>query len=421
VFIHELGHFLFAKWAGIRVEKFSLGFPPKLISKKWGETEYSIGIIPLGGYVKMAGDNPHEVTEGKPWEFMSKKVWQRFFVVFAGPLMNFILAVVVLAGLYTFRGKEADFVQVGNVLEGSPAEMAGIRTGDQILTVDKYDVRSYSQIVAVIFEKIEEPVEVKWRRENQVFYDTLITTRDSIINSDGDTVAYGDLGAGAVVIIGAVDPEKQAYQAGLREGDIIVAANGIPVKSFRHLTSIVYPEAGKELELNWRRGDQDFSARLIPQPEMLIYPDGDTATVGMVGIAARPAYTKLNVFVALGAGFNQSAYYVVKIFEFIGGLISREVAPSEIGGPIFIGKLAGQTARAGIDVLLEFLALLSINLAVLNLLPIPIFDGSHIVFLFWEKIKGAPPSIKTRVIVQQIGLAFILFLVIFVTFNDITR
>jgi len=332
VFIHELGHFLVAKWAGIRVDKFSLGFPPKIISKKWGETEYAIGAIPLGGYVKMAGENPGEESTGEPYEFMSKPVWKRFLVIFAGPFMNFVLAALVLTGLYFFRGKEVQAVFIGEVSQDSPAAAAGIEPGDRILTVDGVEINNFQDMAGIIYKKVNEPVMISWERNGQEFSKAITTYKTKVEQIGGDSVE-----------------------------------------------------------------------------------------VGMIGISPKAVFKRLGFFTATSAGIRQSAVYVKMVVEFVWGLVSRQVDAREIGGPILIGKLAGATAKAGFDVLMEFLALLSINLAVLNILPIPVFDGGHLLFLAVEKVKGSPVSIKARLIAQQIGIAFILILVIFVTFNDITR
>ena len=332
VFIHELGHFLVAKWVGIKVLKFSLGFPPSIISKKWGETEYALGLIPLGGYVKMAGENPAEESSGAPYEFMSKKVWQRFLVIFAGPFMNFVLAVVVLAGLFFFRGQEVPEVYIGSVSEGGPAAMAGIVEGDRIVSVAGEEVTSFRGMASIIYEKIEEPLEIVWMHGDETKTATMLTYRDMVATSSGDSVA-----------------------------------------------------------------------------------------VGKIGIGSMPVFKPMGFFPAVNAGFNQSVFYVKMVFSFVLGLITRTVDLSDVGGPIFIGQLAGDTAKAGFDVLLEFLALLSVNLAVLNILPIPVFDGGHLIFLIIEKIKGSPLSLKTRMMAQQVGIAFILILVVFVFYNDINR
>ncbi len=333
IFFHELGHFLLAKWAGIRVEKFSLGFPPSIISKKWGETIYAIGAIPLGGFVKMAGEQPgEESTHGEPYEFMSKPVWKRFLVIFAGPAMNFVLAILLLSGLYLVRGKEVEKVFIGQISPESPAETAGIKTGDYIAEIDGIPVTTFGEMAEIIHKKIEEPLAVTWYRGETKYIDTLITKRDYALTSEGDSTA-----------------------------------------------------------------------------------------VGIIGVGAMPVYEPLGLFGALGAGAGQAVFYTEKTFEFVFGFFTGKSRPGDVGGPYFIAKVAGATARAGFDILLEFMALLSVNLAVLNILPVPVLDGGHIVMLAAEKIKGSPLSMKVRMIFQQIGIAFLLILVILITFNDITR
>jgi len=332
IFIHELGHFIVAKRSGIKVEKFSLGFPPSIFSRKWGDTEYAIGVIPLGGFVKMAGENPGEEMSGAPWEFMSKPVWKRFLVIFAGPFMNFVLAVTILAGLFFFRGKEVEKVFIGKVSEDSPAAQAGIQDGDNIIEIDGTSITSFTQMAEVIRGKVEEPIVVTWMRGEREFRDTLVTMKSMAVTREGDSVA-----------------------------------------------------------------------------------------VGVIGVGSKAVYQPLGVFTSIGEGFNQTIFYVVKTFEFIGGFFSGASKAKDVGGPIFIAQLAGATARAGFDILLEFMALLSVNLAVLNILPIPVLDGGHIMFLIAEKFKGSPLSLKVRMVFQQIGIAFILLLVILITFNDLTR
>ncbi len=332
IFFHELGHFLVAKKAGIRVEKFSLGFPPTILSKKWGETEYAIGIIPLGGYVKMAGENPFDENKGEPWEFMSKPPWKRFLVIFAGPFTNFLLAAVVLAGIYFFRGSPVDAVYIDKVKPDYPAAMTGIEPGDKIISVD-----------------------------------------------------------------------------------------GTKINSFEKMADIIGPKAGSTVVVSWERGNQLFTDTMATIAENEKLSNGDSVVISRIGVERRIVYKRLGLFAAIGTGFSESAYYVQKVFEFVWGLISRKVDVSNIGGPIVIGKYAGITARAGFDVLMEFLALLSVNLAVLNVLPIPVLDGGHLLFLLIEKIKGSPVSAKSRIVAQQVGMAFLIMLIIFVTYNDITR
>ena len=332
IFFHELGHFLVAKKSGIRVEKFSLGFPPAIISKKYGETTYAIGLIPLGDYVKMAGENPYEETTGEPWEFMSKPLWKRFLVIFAGPFMNFVLAVLVLAGLYFFRGKEVDSVFIGDVEKDSPAAQAGILPGAKIISLDGVTIGSFSQMSEMVSQKAGQSIFVEWEQGGELFADSVGTYIDHPV-----TVA------------------------------------------------------------------------------------GDTIEITRIGVTSKIVFKRMGFFSSIATGFSQSVFYVKKVFEFVWGLISRKVDVSGIGGPIVIGKYAGATARAGFALLLEFLALLSVNLAVLNVLPIPVLDGGHLLFLLIERIKGSPLSIKSRLVAQQIGMAFLIILIIFVTYNDIAH
>ncbi len=332
VFIHDLGHFLVAIRAGIRVDKFSLGFPPTLISRKIGETEYAIGVIPLGGYVKMAGDNPDVERTGAPYEFMSKPPWKRFFVISAGPLMNFVLAVIIISGLFYFRGQEIERAVIGDVMPDGPAEAAGLLPDDYIVNIDGVEINSTAEMIAEIKDKIEQPLFISWMRSDKLMSDTIVTFRDIGVTREGDTVE-----------------------------------------------------------------------------------------VGKIGITTGRAYEKLGLFTSIGAGFNKSVDYTVATFQFIGGFFSGKSNAGDVGGPIFIAKIAGATARAGFDILLEFMALLSVNLAVLNILPIPVFDGGHLMFLIAEKLKGSPLSMKIRMVAQQVGLVFILLLIVLITYNDITR
>jgi regulator of sigma E protease len=336
IFFHELGHFLVAKKSGIRVERFSLGFPPKLIGKKIGDTEYCISWIPLGGYVKMAGEEPDEKEiKGEPWEFMSKPVHKRALVVFAGPAMNFILAILIFWGLIFFAGKQEihqDTNQIGLVAPGGPADMAGIKPGDRITSINGIEVSTFRQMAKIIYEQVEKPVEVKWRRDGEKYTAMITTFKDRILDERGEIKYVGKIGIG-------------------------------------------------------------------------------------------PSYTtvKAGFFRSLLEGIETSVFILVESVKFIIGLITGTASVKLLGGPIFIAQVAGQTAKTGIVSLLSFMALLSINLSLVNVLPIPVLDGGHLLFLGIEKIKGSPLSIKQRMAMQQIGLAFLILLVIFVTYNDFLR
>ena len=336
IFVHELGHFLVAKKSGIRVERFSLGFPPRLIGKKIGDTEYCISWIPLGGYVKMAGEEPDEKElKGEPWEFMSKPVRTRALVVFAGPAMNFILAILIFWGIIFLAGRQEiheDTNQIGLVAPGGPADKAGIKSGDQIISINGIEVSTFKDMAEIIHQQVEKPVEVKWRRDEEEYTAMITTYKDRVLDEEGQFKYIGKIGIG-------------------------------------------------------------------------------------------PTYTTIKVgfFRALLEGIDTSIFILVETIKFIIELITGTASIKLVGGPVFIAQVAGQTAKTGIVSLLSFTALLSVNLCLINVLPIPVLDGGHLLFLGIEKIKGKPLSLKQRAAMQQIGLAFLILLIIFVTYNDFLR
>ncbi|KPL00965.1 MAG: hypothetical protein AMJ91_02345 [candidate division Zixibacteria bacterium SM23_73_3] len=336
IFFHELGHFLVAKKSGIRVEKFSLGFPPKMIGKKIGDTEYCISWIPLGGYVKMAGEDPDETKiEGKPFEFMSKPVGIRALVVAAGPVMNLILAIFIFWGIIFFRGMQEihdETAQVGLVAAGGPADEAGIKPGDTIISINGVEVTTFREMAQIIYQHVEKPVEVKWERDGKEFASQITTFKDRVMDEKGEMMEVGKIGIG-------------------------------------------------------------------------------------------PNYTTIKVgfFKAFWEAVNMAIFILVESIKFIVGLITGTASVKLLGGPLFIAQAAGETAKTGFVSLLSFMALLSVNLSLINILPIPVLDGGHLLFLSIEKIKGSPLSLKQRATMQQIGLAFLILLIIFVTYNDLLR
>jgi regulator of sigma E protease len=336
IFFHELGHFLVAKRSGIRVERFSLGFPPKMIGKKIGDTEYCISWIPLGGYVKMAGEDPDEAkVEGKPDEFSSKPVSVRALVVAAGPVMNFLLAIFIFWSIFFFRGDRLahfDSTEVGSVAAGDPADKAGIQVGDRIVAVNGVEVDSFLQMARLIYRHVEEPVEIKWVRDGRQFSAQITTFKDHEVDENGEMKDVGKIGIG-------------------------------------------------------------------------------------------PSYTtvKVGFFKSIASATDMAWFILVESAKFIIGFFTGTSSVKLLGGPLFIAQTAGETARSGFISLLSFMALLSVNLSLINILPIPVLDGGHLLFLGIEKVKGTPLSLKQRATMQQIGLALLLLLIILVTYNDLLR
>jgi len=335
IFVHELGHFAVAKWCGIRVETFSLGFPPKMIGFRKGETEYCISWIPLGGYVKMAGEKPEEEDiQGRPYEFMSKPIWQRALVIFAGPAMNYVLTVFLLFAIYFFQGEPIDdpSAKIGLVVAGEPAAAAGLQPGDMIIGVDDSTVASFNDMYR------------------------LITNRP-----------------------------------------------------------------GEQVNLSWLRGDDTMSAFVTTRVDTAMDMQGEVVQVGKIGVGKLVEYQPMGLGKAFVEGFLATNQYVAQIFKFLSDVITGSVSSKLIGGPIFIAQAAGEAAKQGFVSVLFLAAILSVNLCVVNLVPIPVLDGGQLLFLLIEKIKGSPVSMRGRAIAQQIGLVFLIVLIIFVTKNDIWR
>ncbi|KAA3613921.1 MAG: RIP metalloprotease RseP [Calditrichaeota bacterium] len=332
VFIHELGHFIFAKLAGIRVERFSLGFPPRMFGIKIGDTDYCISWLPLGGYVKMSGmvdESLEGSLKGEPWEFMSKSLPKRFMAIFAGPAFNYILAVLLFGWVTWSDGVRTPFHPfINEVVQGSPAEKAGFLANDAILTIDGH---------------------------------TTETVRQSI--------------------------------------DIFSA------------------NANKLLQVQILRDEQEITIPVTPE----LNPDTQTGRIG-IGIGQQYTFQSVSFLQSMQYGFAETIYITQLLGEAIGDMfLGEESVKESIAGPIGIAKMVGEAAEAGLNVLLRFMAFLSLQLAILNLLPIPALDGGHIVFILVEGIMKRPPKMKTRMVIQQLGMVFLLCLMVFIIFNDLTR
>ncbi|MFQ5499312.1 MAG: RIP metalloprotease RseP [Candidatus Zixiibacteriota bacterium] len=336
IFIHELGHFLVAKRVGIRVEKFSLGFPPNIFSRTFGDTTYCIGVIPLGGYVKMAGEHPEDGQTGAPDEFMSKSVWQRAAVIFAGPFMNYVLAIFLLIGIVYSTGQP------------------------------RYD-------------------------EGRI-------------------------------LVGQVSEDSPAAGAGLLEGDQIIGLNGEQVSQFDSLRTRLNGFVSEEIELIWIHEGDTVSQKMTTMTVPTLTEDGEIDSVGIIGFRQHAVgYDRFGLVESAQRGFIGAHVIVYETVRFVKQLVTGQISGKMVGGPLFIAQQSGKEARKGAFFLFRFMALLSVNLAVINVLPIPVLDGGQLVFLAVEKIKGGPLSLKARAISQQIGILVVLTVVLAVTYNDIVR
>jgi regulator of sigma E protease len=335
IFVHELGHFLAAKSMGVKVLKFSLGFGPKLIGKKIGDTDYMISALPVGGYVRMAGENPSEEIseEEKSYSYLSQKTWKKIVIASAGSLFNFFFAVFVLWIVFMAGVPVPDPV-VGELTEGYPAAEAGILSGDRIVSINGTVVDDWEEMAQIIK------------------------------SSDG---------SGLMFVV-------------MRDGE--------------ELTIPVIPVMG-----------DGYSEFLTPQKQY------------MIGIAQSGEFhiVKRGPLSAFAEGVTESIYYVTLTYRVIGKMFTGEVPLNNIGGPILIAQIAGETARQGIVTFLSFLALISINLAILNLLPVPVLDGGHLLFFVIEGIIRRPISLKVKEVALQIGLVLLVVLMVLAFYFDIAR
>lgn len=334
IVFHEFGHFIFAKLFGVGVLTFSVGFGPKIWVKKKGETEYALSAFPLGGYVKMVGEDPDEEVKATDIEksFAHKSLLQRTLIVAAGPGFNLLLAVFFLIPVFLFYG------------------------------------------VPVLSN-----------------------------------------------MVGAVEDAGPAAQAGLQKGDRIVEVNGKPIKEWEDLSSSIKESGGEPLALRLQRNGQETTVNVQPRKKEVKNIFGETKEDWMIGIGSQVSIEKGDPGLAIGRAFTQTYEYSKLTLLGLYKMITREVSPRNLGGPIMIAQMAGQQAQEGIGSFLAFLAVLSINLGVLNLLPVPVLDGGHLVFFAAEAIIGRPVSMKYREKAQQVGIFLLLLLMIFVFANDIFR
>lgn len=408
VFVHELGHFLVAKRAGIRVERFSLGYPPKMIGITIGETEYCISWIPFGGYVKVAGmaDVGTADTSGAPWEFPSKPIWVRMAVIAAGPFMNFAFAFVAFLGLFVAYGIDTYDTTAVLPAEHSPAAQAGVLRGDQVLRVAGERVANEHQLRQALKATHRRGAELEVQRGNQVLQLSLPAA---------DQENYG-LDPLLLTAVGQVVPDMPAAQIGLQPGDRIIGVAGQPVADWEQMKEQISRHPGESIQLEWERENQRLQAQITP----VAHTEGDKS-VGQIGIAPKVSQAAVGAGEALrlsGRVLYNSSWMIL---DFIRQLFQGDRSTEELGGPLRIAQMAGQTGEQGLKSFISFLAMLSVNLAIINLLPIPVLDGGLLTFLALEAIRRRPLTLRQQQVFQQVGLAIMLFIMVLVTFNDLNQ
>jgi len=426
IFIHELGHFLFAKVLGVRVLKFSLGFGPKIIGKKIGDTEYILSSVPLGGYVKMLGESPDDELdeEEKPFAYKSHPVWKRGLIVAAGPLFNLAFAVLLFFVIFV-SGIPTSYPDIGKITEHSPAAKAGLMTGDRVLEVDGNIVQSWEEVDEFVHKSSGRTLLFKVKRGEDVIKIPVTPVRKTGKNLFGEDEEYWDIGVSPLIypVIGEVIKGEPADNAGMKMGDKIIEIDNTPIKTWQDMTEIIHSSPDKLLRFKIEREDRIIELSIEPEKKTLSIPGFEEQELGIIGIKhtgndfikkyALPEATALSV----EKTWDVSVLTLIVIVK----LIQRALPTEVIGGPIFIFQMAGEQAARGLLDFFFFMAIINVNLGILNLLPIPILDGGHILFLGIEAIRRKPLNEKIIAISQKVGIAVIIMIMVFAFYNDIMR
>ncbi len=427
IFVHEFGHFIVARALGVGVTKFSFGFGPRIFGVKRGETEYLVSAIPLGGYVKLVGESEGEDVPAEQAErsFWHKPVRVKMAVVFAGPLGNLVFAVLVFWAVFLW-GVQVVTARI-EVAPGSPAAAAGLATGDLVTGVGNAPVANFEDLDAAVRRgKPGVPMAVTARRGAETIAVTVVPTTVEAHNEFGQSVRETGIGVKMLVRsrISEVVANTPAARAGLKKGDLVVRIGSAPVTTWEEVSNRIRgAKADQPLPIVVRRGDREIEFSVTPEMQEGTGPGGEKIREPRIGIVQSPetVIQRLGPFRAFAKAADRTWYLVTLTVEVVGKLITRVVPAKSLGGPILIAQIAGAQAQQGLYSFLLFLGLLSVNLGILNLLPIPILDGGHILFFAIEGVLRKPLSLQARALAQQVGLALILMLVALVFYNDIAR
>ncbi len=419
IFIHELGHFVAAKLTGMRVDRFSIGFPPRAVGKKIGDTDYCISWVPIGGYVKIAGmidesmDTDFLSAPPQPWEFRSKPLWARVVVISAGVFMNVLLAFTIFWWLSYSSGKlTKETTRIGHVVEGSAAAQAGFQRGDSILSVNGTHVSSWEELDNLVYlENLGNPMTFEVVRNGG----RVSLFSPARVRTDSAGESFGIIEAYTAAVIRNVEASMPAEKLGLKAGDTILTVDSVPV-AYPQVVEEIRKRAGHALLLHWKRDGEELSGTTTVTKEGRIGVSIDGIYLGPI---RRTEYSFAGAFVEGWKKTGGSVYlfYLTLSKVFAGKASLRE----SFGGPIAIARLATQSASYGIQSFLAFMALLSMSLAIINILPIPALDGGHLIMMLFERIFRREIPQRVKLAIQQAGFILLLLLMAFVIYNDISR
>jgi len=413
VFVHEFGHFFMAKLAGVRVEVFSFGYGKRLFGFKKGDTDYRISLLPMGGYVRLLGEGMFEKDRPvAPDDLMAKTRGQRLLIMAMGSIMNILLAVVIVAFMNGVGTSAPEWLDarpvIGWIESGSPAERAGLRVDDEILRIAGREVKSWADVQMAIGTKPNRLVPLEVRRDGQVLDVDLQT--ESVTRLD---MGYAGFQAKILTEIRMVLPNSPAEKAGLKAGDVIEAIDGEPVYFYKFLETI-QKSPGRELQVTVDRGGRTLTLPVTPRRE---------GEVGKIGIsqAEKSVIKKYPFFAAIGQSLKSNLNNVFLIVRFVKELFTGEASTRQLGGPLEIANFSYAAFRMGWAALLSWIAVISLQLGVLNLFPIPVFDGGQIFVLVIESIFRRDLGPKARQVWMTIGFVIFVFLIVFVILNDFVK
>ena len=431
IFVHELGHFLAAKACGVAVHRFSFGLGPKTpLAFRIGETEYCLSWIPLGGYVKMAGLEEQEAhgVEGEAVEepvdpsrtFDSKSLPQRVLIISAGVLMNMLFAVVtyaVLAGMYgVVRDPSTTVGEVrDSLLPSGAGHLATLRPGDRLVRINGDSITGWGDVQEALLTTADLPIRIDVAgRSDPVLVDVPLSRQEDRVAVVNALVPWHE------PIIGAVTEGRPAAQAGIREGDRVVRAKGDTIPAWEVLVRTIESSPGEAVPLLVQRGADTVAMTVTPAAEIVRTREGERR-VGKIGIGVYFPHERFGLGGSIVQGFKGAARAGGMVLFTLKGLVTGQLSLRDLGGPILVGQLSGEAARAGLDVLFGFMALFSMNLAILNLLPIPVLDGGHLMFMAIEAVRRRPLSLQQRARFTQVGFFILLAIMILAISNDIIR
>jgi len=412
VLVHEFGHFITAKLSGVRVEEFSFGFGKRLFGKKIGDTDYKVSLFPLGGYVKMAGEEAEDV-KGAPDEFESQPKWKKALILLNGPMFNLILTIILLSILFSIGIDRAKYLdepaKIGWVQKQSPAEKAGLKAGDIVLSINNKKIKNWEQFETIVTTSPREVLNLKVKRGDKII-DIKLHPKAVGAYQIGDVGVMYEIPAK----IGQMASGMPAARAGLKTGDEILEIDGVKIKNYYQMRNIIMKSPDKELNFKIKRGNKIFTVKIKPEKQ------GNRGVIGVVAYF-ETVKKRYPIFKAIGKSFKETVRLTVLTYQVLKKLIVGKISYKSLSGPIDIADFSYAAVKSGSSGFLQFLAFISLQLGIINLLPIPALDGGHLFVLLIETIVRKDFSPKWKERIAMIGFYTLILLSVFVIINDILK